>query len=213
MLAQITSSTPPPGHDAPLIASDTVRIVVAITSLLGIAIATISVNIAANVVSPANDFANLSPRHISFKTGAIITGVLGILMMPWKLLATAGNYVFTWLNGYSALLGPIAGIMVADYWLVRKKHLDVPDLFRTTGRYRGTNWIALVAFALGVLPNLPGFLKAAGAISGPPTFWDTLYGYAWFLGFFIAGGVYWAGMTLLPKELREKLDARTDEAA
>ncbi|MBK8942298.1 MAG: NCS1 family nucleobase:cation symporter-1 [Polyangiaceae bacterium] len=213
VLAQITSSTPPPGHDAPLIASDTVRIVVAITSLLGIAIATISVNIAANVVSPANDFANLSPRHISFKTGAIITGVLGILMMPWKLLATAGNYVFTWLNGYSALLGPIAGIMVADYWLVRKKHLDVPDLFRTTGRYRGTNWIALVAFALGVLPNLPGFLKAAGAISGPPTFWDTLYGYAWFLGFFIAGGVYWAGMTLLPKELREKLDARTDEAA
>ncbi|NUP10428.1 MAG: NCS1 family nucleobase:cation symporter-1 [Polyangiaceae bacterium] len=208
VLARITSATPPPGHTEPLIASAATRVLVAIISLLGIAIASISVNIAANVVSPANDFANLSPRHISFKTGALITGILGIAMMPWKLLASAGNYVFTWLNGYSALLGPIAGIMVADYWLVRRRELDVPDLFRVEGRYRGVNWVAIVAFVLGVLPNLPGFLRAASGGASVQSFWDVVYGYAWFNGFFIAGGVYWAGMKLLPKEIGEKLGAR-----
>lgn len=208
LLGQITSPVPPPGHQDPLIVSNATRILVAITSLLGIAVATISVNIAANVVSPANDFANLSPRHISFKMGAVITGVVGIIMMPWKLLATAGDYLFAWLNGYSSLLGPIAGIMIADYWLVRRKNLDTADLFRENGRYRGTNVIALVAFIIGVIPNLPGFLKAAGITHGEKNFFDTLYGYAWFIGFFLAGGLYVAGMKLLSPELREKLGAR-----
>lgn len=198
VLAQITSSTPPEGQDSPLIASSVARILVAILSLLGIAVATISVNIAANVVSPANDFANLAPRHISFRTGGIITGVLGILMMPWKLLASAGGYIFTWLIGYSALLGPIAGIMVVDYWILRKRELDVPDLFRPKGRYAGVNWVAVGALVLGVLPNLPGFLKAVKAIQGEPNFFDALYVYAWFIGFFLAGGAYLAGMKLLP---------------
>lgn len=198
ILSHLTSATPPPGHTEPMIASGLVRLVVALTALLGVGIATISVNIAANVVSPANDFANLAPRHISFKTGGLITGVLGIVMMPWKLLATAGDYIFTWLIGYSALLGPIAGIMVVDYWLVRRTELDVPDLYRVDGRYAGINPVAVVALLLGVLPNVPGFLHVLDLVAWVPPFFDTLYVYAWFVGFGIAGVVYAAGMMLLP---------------
>jgi nucleobase:cation symporter-1, NCS1 family len=187
LLAQLTSATAPAGHEAPLIASLGLRIFVAIVALFGVAVATISVNIAANVVSPANDFANLAPRYISFKTGGLITGILGILMMPWKLLASADTYIFNWLIGYSALLGPIAGIMVIDYWVLRKTELDVPDLYRRTGRYAGINWVAIIALALGVLPNIPGFLKSAHVIGGEPGFFDALYVYAWFTGFLIAG--------------------------
>ncbi len=194
ILSHITSSTPPPGLDAPLIASTGVRLAVAVLSLVGVGIATISVNIAANVVSPANDFANLAPKLISFQTGGLITGVLGIVMMPWKIMASAGGYIFTWLIGYSALLGPIAGIMIVDYWIIRKTVLDVPDLYRPEGRYRGVNPVAVVALIVGVLPNLPGFLKAAGVLSGEPNFFDDLYVYAWFTGVLVAGAVYWLGM-------------------
>jgi nucleobase:cation symporter-1, NCS1 family len=193
ILGHITSAAPPPGLTEPLIASAGVRWIVAIVALLGVGIATISVNIAANVVSPANDFANLAPRKISFKTGGLITGIVGIVMMPWKLLASAGSYIFTWLIGYSALLGPIAGIMVVDYWLVRRTELDVPDLYRPTGRYAGVNPVALVALVVGVAPNIPGFLKAAGVLSGPANFFDTIYVYAWFTGFLIAAGIYLVG--------------------
>jgi nucleobase:cation symporter-1, NCS1 family len=194
LLSQLTSPKAPPGLDAPLIASTGTRLVVAVIALFGVTVATLSVNIAANVVSPANDFANLAPRHISFKTGGLITGIFGILMMPWKLLSSAEAYIFNWLVGYSALLGPIAGIMVVDYWLVRRTELDVPDLYRPHGRYAGTNPVAVVALVLGVLPNLPGFLKSAKLIDGPPSFWDSLYVYAWFTGFLLAGAIYWAGM-------------------
>jgi NCS1 family nucleobase:cation symporter-1 len=198
ILSHITSSTPPPGLSEPLIVSGATRAIVAVMALLGVGIATVSVNIAANVVSPANDFANLAPRLISFQTGGLITGVLGIVMMPWKIMASAGGYIFTWLIGYSALLGPIAGIMIVDYWLIRKGELDVPDLYRPEGRYRGTNPVAVGALVLGVLPNLPGFLKAAGAISGPPDFFDDLYVYAWFVGVLVAGTTYAIGMRMRP---------------
>jgi NCS1 family nucleobase:cation symporter-1 len=209
ILEHITSATPPPGHEAPLIASGIVRWGVAIVALFGVALATISVNIAANVVSPANDFANLAPRHISFKTGGLITGIVGILMMPWKLMATAGAYIFTWLIGYSALLGPIAGIMVVDYWIVRRTKLDVPDLYRTNGRYSAFNPVAMVALVIGVLPNIPGFLKAAGVLASKPEFWalvgapfwDAIYVYAWFTGFLIAGGLYFVGMTIFGSKI------------
>jgi NCS1 family nucleobase:cation symporter-1 len=196
VLSHITSASPPPGHTEPLIASGLVRGLVALLALAGVAVATISVNIAANVVSPANDFANLAPRLISFRTGGLITGILGIVMMPWKLLESAGSYIFTWLIGYSALLGPIAGIMVVDYWLIRKTELDVPDLYRTDGRYAGINPVAVVALVLGVLPNVPGFLHVLNLVSWVPPVFDTLYVYAWFVGFFLAGGVYWLGMRL-----------------
>ncbi len=201
LLSQLTSATAPVGHAEPLIASTGVRVFVAIISLLGVGVATISVNIAANVVSPANDFANLAPRYISFKTGGLITGILGILMLPWKLLASADAYIFNWLIGYSALLGPIAGIMIVDYWILRKRELDVPDLYRPNGRYAGFNWTAIVTLVIGILPNLPGFIRSVtGAVKSPEDkiFWDELYVYAWFVGFFLSAGLYWAGMKLLP---------------
>lgn len=194
ILAQLTSATPPMGHTEPLIASAGMRLLVAVVSLLGVAIATISVNIAANVVSPANDFANLAPRHISFKTGGLITGVVGVLILPWKLLSSAEVYIFNWLIGYSALLGPIAGIMVVDYWLVRKQTLDVAELYRPNGKYAGTNGVAVLALVLGVLPNVPGFLKSAGLTTREANVFDDLYVYAWFTGFLIAGVVYFVGM-------------------
>jgi len=178
----------------PLIASDGTRLLVAIIALFGVGVATVSVNIAANVVSPANDFANLAPRLISFQTGGLITGILGILIMPWKLLSSAQAYIFNWLIGYSALLGPIAGIMIVDYWLLKKTELDVPELYRPGGKYKGTNPVAVVALIVGVLPNVPGFLKAAGFTDRAPNFFDDLYVYAWFTGFLIAGGLYYLGM-------------------
>jgi len=203
ILSQLTSATPPPGESAPLIASAATRAVVALVSLLGVGVATVSVNIAANVVSPANDFANLAPRKISFKTGGLITGILGIAMMPWKLLASADAYIFNWLIGYSALLGPIAGIMIADYWLLRRTELDVADLYRPRGRYPRVNWIAMAALLAGVLPNVPGFLKSAhvigwsGGVMEPKNFFDAIYVYAWFTGFLLSGALYLAGMRML----------------
>jgi NCS1 family nucleobase:cation symporter-1 len=193
VLSQLTSATPPEGMVEPLLASGAVRVLVAVLALFGVAVATISVNIAANVVSPANDFANLAPRLISFQTGGLITGIFGILMMPWKLLASAGSYIFTWLIGYSALLGPIAGIMVVDYWLVRRTELDVRDLYRPEGRYKGVNPVAMVALVVGVLPNVPGFVNTAVGSPVFPAFFTDLYAYAWFIGFGLAGAVYWAG--------------------
>jgi NCS1 family nucleobase:cation symporter-1 len=161
VLGHITSSVPPAGFEAPLLADAGTRWAVALLALLGVAVATIATNIAANVVSPANDFANCAPRLISFRTGGVITGVVGILIMPWRLLANPEAYIFNWLVGYGALLGPIAGIMVVDYWLVRRTQLDVPDLYRPKGRYAGTNPVALVALVAGVAPNIIGFAIAA----------------------------------------------------
>ncbi|MEO8617408.1 MAG: NCS1 family nucleobase:cation symporter-1, partial [Luteolibacter sp.] len=144
---------------------------VLVIAMLALCIATLATNIAANVVSPANDFANLAPKKISFRTGGFITGIIGVLLMPWKLVADPSGYIFTWLVGYSALLGPIAGIMIADYFVLRGKHLEVKDLYRADGIYRYTNGFsiaALVAFGLAVLPNLPGFLSQTGVLGHVP---------------------------------------------
>lgn len=164
-------------------------------ALLALMIATLSTNLAANVVSPANDFSNLSPRHISFKTGALITSLLGILMMPWKLLSLPDGYIFTWLIGYGALLGPIAGIMIADYHVLRKRILDVDGLYDPAGPYRFTGGFSLAglgALVLAVLPNLPGFLATIHVIPAEsvPAFFHTLYHQAWFVGFALAFGLY-----------------------
>src|SRR3954471_325848 len=118
-------------------------------------------------------------------------------MMPGKLLASADVYIFNWLVGYSALLGPIAGIMIADYWFLRRTELDVPDLYRPGGRYAGENPVALAALVLGIAPNVPGFLKSAHVLTGPENFFDHIYVYAWFTGFLLAAGLYIAGMKLL----------------
>ncbi len=166
-------------------------------SLLALSIATLTTNIAANVVSPANAFVNANPRRITFRMGGCITAGLGIAMMPWKLLESTQGYIYTWLIGYSALLGPIAGILVADYFLVRGAHLDVVGLYRRDGPYayrRGVHPVAMVALVLGVLPSLPGFLHEAGAVSAVPALFEQLYSYAWFLGFAVAAVAYLAGM-------------------
>jgi NCS1 family nucleobase:cation symporter-1 len=198
ILALITMSSAPPGLDHPVIASGIARVLVAVFALVGISIATVSVNIAANVISPANDFANLAPRYISFKTGGLITGILGICILPWKLLANGDAYVNTWLIGYSGLLGPIAGIMIADYWLIRKTELDVPDLYRPNGRYAGVNPVAIAALVIGVAPNVPGFLGKIGVTNRYPAIFDSTYVYAWFIGFGLAFTVYAVGMMVRP---------------
>jgi NCS1 family nucleobase:cation symporter-1 len=164
-------------------------------AMLAVALSTLATNIAANIVSPANDFANLAPARITFKIGGYITGVIGLLIFPWKLIADPSGYIFTWLVGYSALLGPIGGIMIADYYLLRHQQLDVPDLYRYSGRYayrNGVNPQAMLALTLGILPNIPGFLQAVGAVpAGAVWPWlAAVYNYAWFVGFLLSGGLY-----------------------
>jgi NCS1 family nucleobase:cation symporter-1 len=159
-------------------------VVVAISMFTAV-VATLAVNIAANVVSPANDFANAFPRRISFKTGGLLTGVLGILMQPWKLLADPSGYIFAWLLGYSGGLGSIAGVLIADYWLVRRTRLRLEDLYLPTGAYRyaaGWNFRAVVA-------TLAGCALAWGGLVVPAL--KPLYSYAWFVGFFVSGILYW----------------------
>ena len=111
------------------------QVVVIAISMFTVVVATLAVNIAANVVSPANDFANAFPRWISFRTGGLITGIIGILMQPWRLLADPSGYIFNWLGGYSGGLASIAGVLIVDYWLVRRKDLTLGDLYRTEGDY------------------------------------------------------------------------------
>jgi nucleobase:cation symporter-1, NCS1 family len=169
--------------------------IVLVIAMLALCIATLATNIAANVVSPANDFAHLAPRKISFPIGGLITGVIGIIMMPWKLVADPSGYIFTWLVGYSALLGPIGGIMIADYYVYRHRELDVKGLYRIAGPYRYTNGfsvVALIALLVAILPNIPGFLVTVKLITATsvPHFFVTLYDYAWFVGFAIAFVVY-----------------------
>ena len=179
----------------------------AVISLFVLAVATITTNLAANVVAPANGFSNIAPGKISFKMGGYITAGLGVAMFPWKLLESAGAYIFTWLIGYSALLGPIAGILIADYFFIRRTELDVGDLFRREGAYRyknGWNPVAIIALVLGVLPNVPGFLKAAGALSAVPTVFESFYTYAWFVGLFVSGGCHY----LLTKLVTESSTAK-----
>jgi NCS1 family nucleobase:cation symporter-1 len=168
---------------------------VLIVAMLALCIATLATNIAANVVSPANDFAQLAPKKISFRVGGLITGIIGIVMMPWKLVADPTGYIFTWLIGYSALLGPIGGIMIADYFVYRRKVLNVPALYSATGEYAyrgGFSWVAIVALLAGALPSLPGFLATIKVIDGShvPAFLLSLYNYAWFVGFGVAFALY-----------------------
>ena len=169
--------------------------VVLVVAMLALCLATLATNIAANVVSPANDFAHLAPNKISFRIGGLITGLVGIAMMPWKLLADPSGYIFTWLIAYSALLGPIGGIMIADYYVWRKMQLSVPALYSGTGEYRynrGISWVAISALLCGALPSLPGFLATVHVIDagGLSHFWLHLYDYAWFVGFGLAFVVY-----------------------
>jgi NCS1 family nucleobase:cation symporter-1 len=165
-------------------------------AMVGILISTLATNIAANIVSPANDFAHLAPQKINFRTGGYITGIIGVLIFPWKLIADPSGYIFTWLVAYSSLLGPVGGIMIADYYFIRKKELVAADLYRHAGVYgygNGYNSIAIIALVLGVAPNVPGFLVQIGLMDGSvfPAWINKLYSYAWFVGFGVSAVLYY----------------------
>src|SRR3984893_14689336 len=157
-----------------------------VLAMVALLMATLNVNVAANVVSPANDFSNLSPRRISFRTGGLITCAMGIAMQPWKLMADYGSYIFGWLVGYSGFLGPIAGVLICDYFLVRKKVLFVEDLYQRGGLYeyqRGFHWQAIAALAAGAGVAFIGLVVAPLRV---------LYNYAWFVGFVVSFVTYFA---------------------
>ena len=169
-----------------------------VLSMLALCIATLATNIAANVVSPANDFAHLAPRRISFRTGGMITGLLGVLMMPWKLVTDPNGYIFNWLIAYGALLGPVGGILIADYFIWRRTRLDLAGLYQPDGPYRysrGVSIVAMIALVIAVIPSLPGFLvqvKILDAARVAP-FLSRLYDYAWFIGFAVGFVAYLLG--------------------
>ncbi|HTG85794.1 MAG TPA: cytosine permease, partial [Pyrinomonadaceae bacterium] len=161
-------------------------------SMFTVVVATLAVNIAANVVSPANDFANAFPKWISFRTGGLITGIIGILMQPWRLLADPSGYIFAWLVGYSGGLGSIAGVLIVDYWFVRQKRLELGDLYRKDGDYTysgGWNWRAVIATLIGCLLAWIGLVV-------PPL--RPLYDYAWFIGFGSAALTHYLLMKAAP---------------
>ena len=171
-----------------------------ILAMFIIAIAQISTNMAANVVSPSFDFSNLAPRYISFRTGGVITAVIGVVSFPWLILETVGAYVFTWLVGYGSLLGAIGAVMIVDYWIVRRRQLDLAELYKMDGKYSysgGWNWRAIAAVFIGVIPVIPGFLKAASTpdfagVFSNPTFIESLYNYGLFFTFGVSGLAYLA---------------------
>jgi NCS1 family nucleobase:cation symporter-1 len=165
-------------------------------AMIAVAISTLATNIAANIVSPANDFAHLAPAKINFRTGGYITGLIGILIFPWKLIADPSGYIFTWLVGYSSLLGPVGGIMIVDYYFIRKQNLVLNDLYSKTGIYQfnnGFNVTAIIALIAGILPNVPGFLTTIKMMDTDivPIWMSHIYNYAWFVGFGVSGLVYW----------------------
>jgi NCS1 family nucleobase:cation symporter-1 len=166
-------------------------------AMIVIFIAQLSTNMAANVVSPSNDFSNLNPKRISFVTGGLITAAIGILMMPWQLMSSMGAYIFTWLIGYSGLMGAIGGIMICDYWVLRKQKLNLAEIFKTDGVYsysNGVNWRAVIALVSAIAPVVYGFIRAATTPGGQvanPNFLDTIYKYAFFVTFGIAFGIYY----------------------
>jgi nucleobase:cation symporter-1, NCS1 family len=171
---------------------------VLIIAMIIIVLAQISTNMAANVVSPSFDFSNLAPKYISFRTGGIITAVIGVLSFPWYLFNNVGAYIFTWLVGYGSLLGAIGAVMIVDYWIVRRRQLSLADLYKHDGRYAysgGWNWRAIIAVLIGVLPVVPGFLTAAttpgfAGVFENPNFFTALYTYGLFFTFFVAGITY-----------------------
>jgi NCS1 family nucleobase:cation symporter-1 len=170
--------------------------VVIMVAALVVLCAQLHTNMAANIVSPANDFSNLNPRRISFVTGGLITAVIGILMFPWKLYSDASAYIFNWLIGYSSLMGALGGILIADYWIVRRRELSLADLFKVNGAYSyggGVNWRAIAVLVIAVVPVVPGFVRSATTPGGQvanPTLFDSLYTYAWFVTFAISFVLY-----------------------
>ncbi|CAB4317689.1 unnamed protein product [Prunus armeniaca] len=176
-----------------------------ILAIFGVSLATLTTNIAANVVAPANALVNLSPSKFTFRRGAILTALLGIAFQPWRLLKSSESFVYTWLVGYSALLGPIGGIILADYYLIHKKNLSMKDLYSVSpfGDYYysgGYNLAAMAALVVGILPVVPGFLQKIGLVSSISDAYVIIYNNAWFFSFFSAGLLYWLLSSLTRKQ-------------
>jgi NCS1 family nucleobase:cation symporter-1 len=172
---------------------------VLVVAMLALTLATLATNIAANVVSPANDFAHLWPRRIGFRTGGLITAIIGILIQPWRLVAHPEGYIFTWLIAYSGLLGAVGGVLIADYYAIRRTKLDLDGLYRRNGPYwysGGFNPVGLAALALGVAPCVPGFLNTVKLTTFDPI-WSDIYSYAWFISFGVAFVAYVIGMKVV----------------
>jgi NCS1 family nucleobase:cation symporter-1 len=182
---------------------------VVIFALFTLAVATLSVNVAANIVSPSYDFSNLAPKLISFRTGGLITGVLGVVIQPWNLLSSPNVYIFTWLGFYGGALGAIAGVLIADYWFMRNTNLKLGDLYRTNGEYRysaGFNWRGLISLLVGAILAVGGAYTAPGT-QGPfpakgviPFLYQpvTFYDYSWVVGLVAAFICYLALSALFP---------------
>jgi NCS1 family nucleobase:cation symporter-1 len=198
-----------------------------VIGLASIVLATLATNIAANVVSPANDFSNLAPRFIGFRLGGLLTGLVGIAIMPWKLLADPNHYIFTWLIGSSSLLGAVGGVLICDYWVVRRTNLKVEDLFKTSGIYHydhGVNWCAVLAVALALMPCIPGFVDkvTSGGVLRDDTnagaVFARLFDYSWFVTFGLAFVLYFVLMVGYPgvrqdviSPMEEQKDLSTNE--
>ena len=167
---------------------------VLVIALVAVMLAQLSINMAANVVSPANDISNLAPHRISFRGGVIITGLIGILMQPWYLIGNAAAYVFTWLSGYGSLLGAVGAVIIVDYWLLRGKTLHLELLYLENGKYPKWNISALLAVAISVVPMLPGFIIASATPGGIPaheTILTDIYSFGWIWSFPVAGVIYY----------------------
>lgn len=168
-----------------------------LTSFIGLTLATLTTNIAANIMAPANALVNLNPTFFSFRTGALLTAVLGIIFGPWQFIKSSQSFISTWLVGYSALLGPLSGIIVVDYHIIRKRHLDLDALYSTSpsGMYwytKGYNFTAIGALLLAVIPCIPGFLYTIGLLKEIPSILVAVYDNAWIFGFVASGFLYWA---------------------
>ena len=170
--------------------------VVLIFSMVSLGLATLATNIAANVVGPANDFANLRPKRISFRIGGLITGIIGILIQPWRILENASTYIDKWLIGYSLLFGACGGVLIADYYLIRRTRLNLDGLYTREGPYwyrSGFNPWAIAALTVGIGLCLPGFLAKIGVLE-VSKLWSRLYDYAWFVSFAAAFVTYFVLM-------------------
>jgi len=178
------------------------NVLVIVLALVTLGVATLSVNVAANIVSPSYDFSNAWPKRISFRTGGLITGVIGILMQPWMFLQDPHAYIFTWLGTYGGATGAIAGVLVADYWVLRRTSLKLADLYRPSGIYRyvsGWNWRAVVALVVGIVLAIGGSYGGWYPADGIIPILKPLADYSWVVGFIVSFALYWAFMRYMPE--------------
>ena len=170
---------------------------VVILGLLTVLGATVSVNVAANVVSPSYDFSNLAPKLISFRVGGLITGVVGVALQPWRLLSNPHVYIYTWLGFYGGLIAAVSGVLVAGYWVLCRTQLNLADLYREHGSYwyqAGWSWIAVAATVVGAGLAVGGAYSAPGQgpfpADGLVPLLKPLYNYGWVVGFAAGFAVY-----------------------